>query len=575
MTMNAVQSSLAEGRYELIEVIGTGGMAAVYRARDTTLDVYRAIKMLLPAMAKSNTVRQRFIREARAMAKLEHLNIVRIYDVRANGDGYFIVMELVEGGSLIEKMREQGALPARFCVDTCLAVLEALALAHSRSVVHRDIKPHNILFAADGTVKLTDFGIAQMEWDGQGLTRQNDKMGTEGFMAPEQKVSTAEVDLRADLYAVGATLFAALSGCEELPMLSSAELDQAMLDPIPEPFRAFVMKATAHHREKRYQSAQEMAAALREIRDSLPEDPVKEVHDDQVAQEPSSSGQTIVAPEDPEVIAAEFDAPRGGTIMPFDDRDKGEDLRPRSRKPWIILGVCIVALGALALGVSYLSGNTKTAEPELTLSQVAEQDAVELVPDLPVIVEPAVDSEPIGSTEGLVGLEVDNTVDVVEPKPVVEAPAPMVDPRVEEPVPEPVKVEPPKVEPPKPVVETREPAKVEPSRVDLPEDVTQTNSAPVLSHTAPERLALGADFVPEVRISGGDYKVTIYYRPRGSAKFESKRLALRGGIYSTSIILGPEYASGLEYSIAAESDNTELPKLTQGSGMRPLRVPVQ
>ena len=262
-------ATLAEGRYRLIEVIGSGGMATVYRAFDTRLQVERAIKVLLPALANRERLRARFEAEARTMALLEHRNIVRVYDVGSEGNRVYIVMELVDGGSLVDRLEESGPLPSRQAVDVCLHVLAGLAVSHSRSIVHRDIKPHNVLLTSDGEVRVTDFGIARLAESNDNLTKTGAIMGTWGFMAPEQRADSKGVDVRADLYSVAATLYSCVTN--ETPMdLFAAELDSSMLARVPEPLAEVIRKATRYDREERYSDTAAMAADLRRIRDQLP-----------------------------------------------------------------------------------------------------------------------------------------------------------------------------------------------------------------------------------------------------------------------------------------------------------------
>ena len=265
-------ATLAEGRYRLIEVIGSGGMATVYRAFDTRLQVARAIKILLPALANRERLRARFEAEARTMALLEHRNIVRVYDVGSDRNLVYIVMELVEGGSLVDRLEEQGPLPPRQAVDVCLHVLDGLAVSHSRNIVHRDIKPHNVLLTADGEVRVTDFGIARLSEGSDNLTKTGAIMGTWGFMAPEQRADSKGVDVRADLYSVAATLYSCVTN--ETPMdLFAAELDSSMLARVPEPLAEVIRKATRYDREERYADTGAMATDLRRIRELLPEVP--------------------------------------------------------------------------------------------------------------------------------------------------------------------------------------------------------------------------------------------------------------------------------------------------------------
>lgn len=195
-------------RYRVLGALGEGGMARVLRVYDTRLDVERAIKILTAASLRNDQARGRFEAEARTMAKLSHPHVVTVFDVDRAGETTFIVMELLEGGSLRDRLDSGGAMAPRAAVEALLPILSALQFAHDRGIIHRDLKPANILLTADGAPRLADFGIAHIAGGGSGalLTRTGVAMGTWAFMAPEQQVDAARVDGRADLYALGASI---------------------------------------------------------------------------------------------------------------------------------------------------------------------------------------------------------------------------------------------------------------------------------------------------------------------------------------------------------------------------------
>ncbi|MBK9371881.1 MAG: protein kinase [Deltaproteobacteria bacterium] len=265
---------LAEGRYRLLSVLGVGGMATVYRGYDARLQVNRAIKVLSPALAKRKSLKSRFEAEASTMALLQHRNIVSVHDVGADGNRIFIVMELVEGGSLLDRVRDHGPIPPKMALDVTVRMLDALKVAHKRGVVHRDIKPHNILLSGEGDIRVTDFGIAQMKRDDDqdGLTKTGAVMGTWGFMAPEQRSDAKGVDQRADIYSVGATLYAIMT--DKTPgELFAADMDPGMLAGLPDEITTVIRKATRYNREERYADAQAMAEACRAAMGRIPDDP--------------------------------------------------------------------------------------------------------------------------------------------------------------------------------------------------------------------------------------------------------------------------------------------------------------
>ena len=201
------------GRYVVGDELGAGGMATVFRARDRELRRDVAIKVLFPHLAKKADVTRRFQREARAAAGLEHANILRVYDV-GGGAGEvppFIVMELVRGATLRELAESRVELPAELIACIGALICDALAVAHAAGVVHRDVKPGNVMFADDGRLLLADFGVAHLDDDDSLVTRTGALLGTPSFMAPEQALGTG-VDARSDLYAVGATLYQLATG---------------------------------------------------------------------------------------------------------------------------------------------------------------------------------------------------------------------------------------------------------------------------------------------------------------------------------------------------------------------------
>ncbi|HVV86345.1 MAG TPA: serine/threonine-protein kinase, partial [Kofleriaceae bacterium] len=225
--MRAIGPGDELGRYVIGDELGAGGMATVFRARDRELRRDVAVKVLFPHLAKKAEVTRRFQREARAAAGLEHPNILRVYDVGgATGDlPPYIVMELVPGGTLRELVPRTGeaqaasadgdhdapALPAETVACVGALVCEALAAAHAAGIVHRDVKPGNVMFSTDGRLLLADFGVAHLDDDDSLLTRTGALLGTPSFMAPEQALGHG-VDARSDLYAVGATLYQLATG---------------------------------------------------------------------------------------------------------------------------------------------------------------------------------------------------------------------------------------------------------------------------------------------------------------------------------------------------------------------------
>jgi serine/threonine-protein kinase len=264
--------------YEIAEELGRGGMAIVYRARQVRLDRQVALKVLPPQFTFDPSFVERFEREARLAANLEHANIVPIYDMGQVEHLYYIAMQYVEGETLEAKLRE-GRLPPDTALKLLRQIAAALDFAHSRGVIHRDIKPSNIMIRPDGTALLMDFGIARAS-AGANLTQATAQIGTPHYMAPEQCLSP-QVDHRADLYSLGVVLFQMLTG--EVPFAAdnvTAILYRHQHDPPPPlaqfqvraspAIEAVVQRAMAKSPAERYASGAEMVEALARAIGSTP-----------------------------------------------------------------------------------------------------------------------------------------------------------------------------------------------------------------------------------------------------------------------------------------------------------------
>lgn len=267
-----VAPPLCSGRYRLVAVLGSGGMATVYRAYDALLDVFRAVKVLDAELTQRRKTRERFLMEARTMAKLRHENVVAVYDMGVDGDRVYMLMELVDGGSLMERIDSHGPLPPRMACEVMARVLDALDASHQIGVIHRDVKPHNVLLTIDGLPKVTDFGIASVHDADHDLTRTGAVMGTWAYMAPEQRKNAKQVDSRADVYAAGATLFALVTGVEPLDLYVPDSHDEALGGLLP-PLVELIRTATRYKPEERYASASAFREALEAQLSALPADP--------------------------------------------------------------------------------------------------------------------------------------------------------------------------------------------------------------------------------------------------------------------------------------------------------------
>jgi len=259
------------GRYRLRRELARGGMAAVWEAEDKVLTRRVAIKVLHPHLAGDDGFRTRFRREAVAAAKLAHPHIVTTYDTGRDGDFAYIVMELVEGTTIARLLKSQGPLPVARAIDVAAQVADALACAHSHGVVHRDVKPANILLREDGHVKVADFGIAKAGSGGD-LTRTGVVMGTAKYLSPEQ-VSGSPADAGSDIYALGIVLYEMIAGAP--PFIGDTELSTAVArltaapgslrdrrPDVPRSLEAVVLRSLARDPAARYQSAEELRASL-------------------------------------------------------------------------------------------------------------------------------------------------------------------------------------------------------------------------------------------------------------------------------------------------------------------------
>ena len=197
--MNNMIGKMLDNRYELLEVIGSGGMAIVYKAKCHRLNRLVAVKVLKSDLAEDADFRRRFRDESQAVAMLSHPNIVSVYDV-SRGETEYIVMELIDGITLKQYMEKRGQLNWREALHFATQICKALEHAHSRGIIHRDIKPHNIMILKDGSVKVADFGIARVSSAQNTLTRE--ALGSVHYISPEQ-AKGAHVDARTDLYSLG------------------------------------------------------------------------------------------------------------------------------------------------------------------------------------------------------------------------------------------------------------------------------------------------------------------------------------------------------------------------------------
>lgn len=270
-----MSNKLLAGRYELIEKIGEGGMAVVYKGKDRLLNRYVAIKILRPEYTKDEQFIENFRRESQAAAGLSHPNIVGVYDVGKEGNIHFIIMELIDGKVLSDVIKEEGRLDYKEAISIIRQVASALSLAHKNQIIHRDIKPHNILITSTGVAKLADFGIAKAVSAATIVGGNNKIMGSVHYFSPEQ-ARGAYVDERSDIYSLGIVLYEMLTG--KVPFDGDNPVSIALMhinDPmpsltkevpgIPPQLEKIVNKATEKYQSNRYKSVDDMIRDLDDI----------------------------------------------------------------------------------------------------------------------------------------------------------------------------------------------------------------------------------------------------------------------------------------------------------------------
>lgn len=267
-----MSSRMLAERYELLDKIGDGGMAVVYRSRDRLLNRHVAVKILKPEFTKDPKFIESFRRESQAAASLSHPNIVNVYDVGKEGGIHYIVMELIEGQPLSDRIKEEGAIKPWEAVSIAKQIAAALSHAHKNHIIHRDVKPHNIMLTNDGTAKITDFGIAKAFNTGTIVGNTGSIMGSVHYFSPEQ-ARGGYVDEKTDIYSLGIVLFEMLTG--KVPYDAENPVAVALMhtnrdmpfpsdlvDDVPTDLEAVVMKATDKYQVNRYKSADEMLEAL-------------------------------------------------------------------------------------------------------------------------------------------------------------------------------------------------------------------------------------------------------------------------------------------------------------------------
>ena len=363
--MDPYIGKMLDGRYEILELIGSGGMANVYKAKCHRLNRLVAIKILKSDLAQNASFRRRFRDESLAVAQLSHNNIVSVYDVSSSEGIEYIVMELIDGITLKQYMERRGQMDWREALHFITQIMRGLAHAHSRGIIHRDIKPQNIMVLRDGSVKVADFGIACLANEGQTLTQE--ALGSVHYISPEQARGD-RTDARSDIYSAGVVLYEMLTG--RLPFegdsavsvaiqhLSSTPLNPRELNPdIPEAMELICMKAMNPDITKRYATANAMLEDLERYR----KDPSVDMEYIRRELAPVTDSEPTQPIPVSQVVSTQVKRPlppNGGEPgeRPLRPQEEGED---RRKKILTYAGIAAGVMLVLAVFIAIFSGFDK------------------------------------------------------------------------------------------------------------------------------------------------------------------------------------------------------------------------
>ncbi len=373
------KGQLINDRYEIEKLVGEGGMANVYLARDTILDRKVAVKVLRGDLAGDEKFVRRFQREALSASSLSHPNIVEIYDVGEDEGNFYIVMEYIEGKTLKQLIKKRGVLSLPEAIDIMLQLLDALASAHDSYIIHRDIKPQNIMIKESGLVKITDFGIA-MALNSAQLTQTNSVMGSVHYLPPEQASGKGST-IRSDIYSLGILMFEMLTG--KVPFKGDSAVEIAlkhMKEPLPNPkelnpvipvsVENIILKATAKNPKNRYKDVREMKDDIKTCLDEEREN--EEKIEFKYPETDFSDTRSVVKKEEKKVEKVE--EPVVKQITEEDTIEKG------NKKKTIIIasiiGVCLLAFILVIIVIPKLSSEKEVKVPDVYGMEISKAEAM-------------------------------------------------------------------------------------------------------------------------------------------------------------------------------------------------------
>lgn len=389
-------------RYELIEKIGEGGMAKVYKAKDQLLNRFVAVKILKTELSNDNEFVEKFKREATAVASLSDNNIVNIYDVGSQGNINYIVMEFIDGKTLKELIIEKKRLDCNTAAKIAIEICKALDCAHRNNIIHRDIKPHNILVTNEGLVKVTDFGIAKAS-NSATITNSNKVMGSAHYFSPEQAKGSV-VDTRTDIYSLGIVMYEMVTG--RVPYDADSPVSIALKhiqepaippiqlnDAIPENFNRVILKSIEKEPIKRYQDVKEMMFDLKLVLKN------KEVYTTS-----NDSDADMTRAMDPVLINEKLNSKNkdNKALVPIPKRKNRLDNKKKRMILFVAIAVLVIAIGAVSGFFAYSkylggSGANVTVPTIVGLSQGDAKKAVEAVNLKFTVAQNMASDKPVGT----------------------------------------------------------------------------------------------------------------------------------------------------------------------------------